>query len=165
MDAAEKFLGVAIRADAHRSVSIASDLPSLLRESSMVLLATTAGTPHIQAPDLLAHAPIVMHLSLRDLAPEILLGAHNIVDDIEHVMKADTSPHLLERQVGHRRFVTGTLADLLTGRCAVDRSKPTIFSPFGLGVLDVALGKWVYDTAVAAGQDLRIEDFFYDLTR
>jgi 2,3-diaminopropionate biosynthesis protein SbnB len=162
---AEKFLGAAIQAGAHRSVSIAGDLPSLLRESSMVLLATTAGIPHILAPDLLAHAPIIMHLSLRDLAPEILLGAHNIVDDIEHVMKADTSPHLLERLVGHRRFVTGTLADLMAGRCAVDRSKPTIFSPFGLGVLDVAVGKWVYDTAVAAGQDLRLEDFFYELTR
>ena len=89
----------------------------------------------------------------------------NVVDDVEHVMKANTSPHLLEQAVGHRRFVTGTLAELMTGRCTVDRSKPAIFSPFGLGVLDLAVGKWIYDEAVAAGQDLRLTDFFYDMTR
>jgi ornithine cyclodeaminase len=146
-------------------VAIAADLPSLLRESTAVLLATTAAAPHIFAPELFAHAPLVLHLSLRDLAPEILLDSQNIVDDVDHVMKADTSPHLLEQRLGHRRFVTGTLADLMTGKCRVDRHRPAIFSPFGLGVLDVAVGKWVLDEAVAAGQDLRLADFFYDLTR
>ena len=44
-------------------------------------------------------------------------------------------------------------------------SKPTIFSPFGLGVLDLAVGQWVYTKAVAAGQDLRLTDFFFDMER
>jgi 2,3-diaminopropionate biosynthesis protein SbnB len=162
---AGKFLTGTICAEAHQSAAIATDLPALLRESSLVLLATTAATPHIHDPALFAHAPIVLHLSLRDLAPEILLGSHNIVDDVDHVMKADTSPHLLEQRLGHRRFVTGTLADLMTGACTVDRRQPAIFSPFGLGILDVAVGKWVLDEAVAAGQDLRLPDFFYELTR
>jgi ornithine cyclodeaminase len=130
-----------------------------------VLFATTAAAPHVLDPDLFAHAPIVLHLSLRDLSPEILLRSYNVVDDVDHVMKADTSPHLLQQQVHHRRFVTGTLPELMMGQCAVDRSKPTIFSPFGLGVLDLAVGKWVYDRAVAAGQDLRLPDFFYELSR
>jgi N-[(2S)-2-amino-2-carboxyethyl]-L-glutamate dehydrogenase len=47
----------------------------------------------------------------------------------------------------------------------VDRSRPVIFSPFGMGILDVAIGKWVYDQAVAAGQDLRLDDFFHETTR
>jgi N-[(2S)-2-amino-2-carboxyethyl]-L-glutamate dehydrogenase len=162
---AQRFLTATIRPDAHQSVAIAGDLPSLVRESSLVLLATTAGTPHILEPELFAHAPIVLHVSLRDLSPEILLASHNIVDDVDHVMKADTSPHLLEQRVGHRRFVTGTLAELITGKCAVDRRKPTIFSPFGLGILDLAVGKWVFDEAVATGLDLRLPDFFYELTR
>ncbi len=162
---ADAFRASAVRADAHVSTAAAPDLPSLLRESSMVVLTTTAGTPHILDPGLLAHKPVVLHLSLRDLSPAILLGAYNIVDDVEHVMKANTSPHLVEQQVGHRRFVTGTLADLMTGRAAVGRDKPAIFSPFGLGVLDLAVGKWVYDEAVAAGEDLRLTDFFFDLTR
>jgi ornithine cyclodeaminase len=162
---AEKFASAVVSGDAHQSVTMAPDLPSLLRASSLVVLTTTAGTPHIVDSGLLAHNPIVLHLSLRDLSPDILLGAHNIVDDVEHVMKANTSPHLVEQTVGHRRFVNGTLADLMTGRCAVDRSKPIIFSPFGLGVLDLAVGKWVYDEAVAARQDVRLTDFFYDMTR
>ena len=161
----EKFAATVVNRDAHRSVEVSADLPSLLRASSLVVLTTTPPAPHIVDAGLLAHNPIVLHLSLRDLSPDILLGADNIVDDIEHVMKANTSPHLLEQSVGHRRFVTGTLADLMIGRCAVDRSRPAIFSPFGLGVLDLAVGKWVYDEAVAAGQDLRLTDFFYDMTR
>ena len=162
---AEKFLSGVVRPDAHRTVAVAGDLPALLRASSLILLTTTAGAPHILDPALLAHCPVVLHLSLRDLSPEILLGAHNVVDDVEHVMKANTSPHLLEQAVGHRRFVTGTIADVMTGRCEVDRSKPAIFSPFGLGILDLAVGKWVYDQAVATGQDLRLTDFFYDMSR
>jgi ornithine cyclodeaminase len=47
----------------------------------------------------------------------------------------------------------------------VNRSRPIIFSPFGLGILDVAVGKWVYDQAAAAGRDQRISDFFYETVR
>ncbi len=162
---AESFRANVVQADAHQSVAVAGDLDSLLRESSLIVLTTTAGAPYIHDTSLFAHQPLVLHLSLRDLAPDILLNAHNIVDDVEHVMKANTSPHLLEQQVGHRRFVTGTLADLMTGRASVDRTRPTIFSPFGLGVLDLAVGKWVYDRALATGEDVRLTDFFYDLTR
>ena len=61
--------------------------------------------------------------------------------------------------------MTGTLADIMLGRRSVDRSRPIIFSPFGMGILDVAVGKWVYDQAVAGGRDLRLADFFYEVAR
>jgi len=114
---------------------------------------------------LFEHNPLVLHISLRDLAPEILLQSQNVVDDVEHVMKANTSPHLAEQKSGNRSFVTGTLADVILGRRSVDRSRTTIFSPFGMGILDLAVGKWVYDQAVARGQDLRLSDFFYETVR
>ena len=163
--AADAFRSRVIGDGVHRSATTAPDAASLLRESSLILFTTTAATPHVLDPGLLAHRPVVLHLSLRDLSPEVLLAAHNIVDDVEHVMKANTSPHLTEQRVGHRRFVAGTLADVMTGRCAIDGGKPAIFSPFGLGVLDVAVGRWVYQQAVAAGADLRLTDFFYDMER
>jgi ornithine cyclodeaminase len=47
---------------------------------------------------------VVLHISLRDLAPEILLASANIVDDIEHCLKANTSPHLTEQLIGNRDF-------------------------------------------------------------
>jgi ornithine cyclodeaminase len=80
-------------------------------------------------------------------------------------MKANTSVHLTEQLVGNRNFVTGTLAEIMTGRRSVTRSRPIVFSPFGMGILDVAVGKWVYDQAVTAQQDLRLSDFFYETVR
>ncbi|HSN99011.1 MAG TPA: hypothetical protein VLS89_12020 [Candidatus Nanopelagicales bacterium] len=142
-----------------------SDRDALLRASDLIVLTTVAATPHILDGSLLAHNPLVLNISLRDLAPEILLGAHNIVDDVEHVMQANSSPHLAEQLSGGRAFVNGTLAALMTGACAVDRSKPIVFSPFGLGILDLAVGKWIHDLAVEAGEAIEIEHFFHDLTR
>jgi ornithine cyclodeaminase len=80
-------------------------------------------------------------------------------------MNADTSPHLAEKIIGNRAFVTGTLTDVMKERCKLDPTRPTIFSPFGLGVLDLAVGKWIYDRAVAANEHLNIEEFFFDLQR
>ena len=161
----EKFRQRACRADRHRTVTIATDVSQLIRACDLVLFATVAPTPHVDDVTLFDHNPVVLHISLRDLAPEILLASYNVVDDVEHVMKANTSPHLAEQQTGNRSFVTGTLADIMTGRRSVNRSRPIIFSPFGMGILDLAVGKWVHDRAVAAGRDLRLSDFFYETVR
>ena len=161
----EKFRSTACRLDQHRTVTVDSGVEQLVRASDLILFTTVASAPHIADAALFDHNPLVLHLSLRDLAPEILLRSQNVVDDVEHVMKANTSPHLAEQQTGNRRFVTGTLAEIMTGHRSVDSSRPIIFSPFGMGMLDVAVGKWVYDRAVAAGEDLRLSDFFYETVR
>lgn len=162
---AERFRATVCRPERHRKISCSPDLPTLLRSSELILLATTAGTPHIHDPALFSHCPLVLHVSLRDLAPEILLQSYNIVDDVEHVMKANTSPHLTEKRTGNRAFVTGTLPQLMEGQCQVDRSRPIIFSPFGLGVLDLAVGLWTYQQAKALGEAVRINDFFFEMVR
>jgi ornithine cyclodeaminase len=161
----EKFKSTACRLDRHRSVAAMPDANALIENSDLILFTTVASAPHVHDPGLFRHNPVVLHLSLRDLAPEILLRSHNVVDDIDHVMKANTSPHLTEQRTGNRDFVIGTLADVIQGCRSVDHDRPVIFSPFGLGVLDVAVGKWVYDQAVATGRDLRLTDFFYETQR
>jgi len=161
----EKFRNGTCRLERHRTVRIVSDVAELIGACDLILFTTVAPAPHVSDAALFAHNPLVLHISLRDLAPEILLASHNVVDDVDHVMKANTSPHLAEQKTGSRRFVTGTLADIMTGRRSVDRSRPIIFSPFGMGILDLAVGKWVYDQAVATGKDLRLSDFFYETTR
>src|SRR5438876_6574710 len=161
----EKFRNTACHLERHRTVTVVPDVAQLVRACDLIVFTTVAPAPHIADATLFEHNPLVLHISLRDLAPEILLRSQNVVDDVEHVMKANTSPHLAEQKTGNRSFVTGTLADIMIGRRSVNRSRPIIFSPFGLGILDLAVGKWVYDHAVRTGQDLRLSDFFYEVVR
>src|SRR5262249_40395936 len=82
----EKFKDTACRPARHRAITVAPDLAQLVRECDLILFATVAATPHVADPTLFDHNPLVLHISLRDLAPEILLRSQNVVDDVEHVM-------------------------------------------------------------------------------
>ena len=75
-------------------------------------------------------------------------------------MKAHTSVHLAELQIGTRSFVSGTLQDVIEGNIEPDLSRPRIFSPFGLGVLDVALGALVFNMALSNKTAVELLDFF-----
>ena len=46
-----------------------------------------------------------------------------------------------------------------------DRNRPRIFSPFGLGVLDLAVGNFVLEAATASGEGIALPDFFSNSTR
>ncbi|NUS83465.1 MAG: 2,3-diaminopropionate biosynthesis protein SbnB [Streptomyces sp.] len=146
-------------------VTVHDSAEELVRSSDLVVLATIADRPRITDPGWFTHHPLVLHVSLRDLAPEILLASANIVDDVEHCLKADTSTHLAEQLTGRRDFLYGTLDDIMAGRVTPPADRPVIFSPFGLGALDLAVGKYVYDEVVRSGQLHLIDDFFHDLRR
>lgn len=137
----------------------------MIRSSDVVVFATVAAEPHVQDVSWFDHNPLVLHVSLRDLAPEILLASTNVVDDVEHCLKANTSPHLVEQLTGNRDFLAGTLDEVMTGQVTVPADRPVIFSPFGLGVLDLAVGRYVYDTVAASGELHVIDDFFHELRR
>ena len=138
---------------------------ALIKSSDLVVFATVAGTPHVTDLSWFAHNPVVLHISLRDLAPEIVLASTNIVDDVEHCLKAGTSVHLAEQRAGHREFVHGTLFDVMTGTVDLPAGRPLVFSPFGLGVLDLAVGRHVHDRLAAEGALTPIPGFFADVTR
>src|SRR5437867_9278348 len=87
----EKFRNTTCRLEQHRTVTVVPDVAQLVRACDLILFTTVASTPHIADPTLLEHNPLVLHISLRDLAPEILLRSQNVVDDVGHVMKANTS--------------------------------------------------------------------------
>jgi 2,3-diaminopropionate biosynthesis protein SbnB len=137
----------------------------LIRSSDLVVFATVAGQPHVSELSWFEHNPLVLHVSLRDLAPEILLASANVVDDVEHCLKANTSLHLAEQLTGNRDFLLGTLDDVMTGRVSVPPDRPVVFSPFGLGVLDLAVGKYVYDEVARSGELQVIDEFFDELRR
>jgi 2,3-diaminopropionate biosynthesis protein SbnB len=133
----------------------------VLLMTDVSLFATVVSKPHIRAGvSLEGGGRIVLHLSLRDLPPEIIARSNNVVDDREHVLAEGTSVELAVRREGHSKFITCTLGDLLLGRRVPDNGRATIVSPFGLGILDVALARWVYARAVAEDNAVVLEDFF-----
>jgi 2,3-diaminopropionate biosynthesis protein SbnB len=146
-------------------VTVHDSAEALIRSSDLVVIATVAGEPHVSEPSWFEHNPVVLHLSLRDLAPELVLAATNIVDDVEHCLKANTSPHLAEQLTGGRDFLHGTLDDVIAGRVSVPADRPLFFSPFGLGVLDLAVGKYVYDAVAGSGELCVVDDFFHETRR
>ncbi len=101
-DSAAGFRGYLEQSDTGAQITVHDDAESLIRSSDLMVFATVAGEPHVSDPAWFAHNPLVLHVSLRDLAPEILLESTNIVDDVEHCLKADTSPHLAEQLTGSR---------------------------------------------------------------
>ncbi len=116
-------------------------------------------------PRLFAHHPVVLHVSLRDLGADVILDSVNVVDDVEHCLRAGTSVHLTEQRVGNRDFVAGTLADVLRGTIRPASSRTVVFSPFGLGVLDLAVAKQVYDVLGDRGDLAPVPGFFADIDR
>jgi len=96
---AKKFKNKTCRLEQHDTVTVLSDVAQLVRACDLILFTTLFQTPHHGWHPVRAQ-PLVLHVSLRDLAPEILLNSQNVVDDVDHVMKANTSPHLAEQEDG-----------------------------------------------------------------
>lgn len=142
-------------------VEIAGSLEDVLAGSPLVSFATTAVRPYVS--DLSACVPgaVLLHVSLRDLAPEVLLACDNVVDDADHVCRAQTSVHLAEQRTGGRDFIRCSLGDILAEAAPRRRGDGSIsvFNPFGLGILDLAVARRVADWAGAAGRGTCIPSF------
>ncbi|MEU0786636.1 2,3-diaminopropionate biosynthesis protein SbnB [Streptomyces sp. NPDC006173] len=164
-DSTAGFRAYAEQSDDAARVTVHSRPEDLIRASDLVVFATVAAEPHVGDPAWFDHNPVVLHVSLRDLAPQVLLASTNIVDDVEHCLRAATSPHLTEQLTGDRDFVHGTLSDVLAGRLDVPADRPVVFSPFGLGVLDLAVGSYVYDEVARSGELRIVDDFFHERGR
>ena len=63
--------------------------------------------PYLSDARLLGHCPTVLHLSLRDICVNVILASQNIVDDVDHCLKANTSLHLAENGHGQPELRRG----------------------------------------------------------
>jgi N-[(2S)-2-amino-2-carboxyethyl]-L-glutamate dehydrogenase len=143
------------------TVSRAASAEDLARRHSLVSFATTASEPHVADLSCGGQGCVVLHISLRDIAPRAILECHNVVDDPDHACRASTSLHLAEQLVGDRSFISCSLGDILIERvdAPASDSRPVVFSPFGLGILDLAVASLVRQRALAQDVGVVIEDF------
>jgi ornithine cyclodeaminase len=142
-------------------VNVSPDLGSALAAAPLISFATTAVEPYVSDLSAVPKGGVILHLSLRDITPEALAACDSVVDDVDHVCRAQTSVHLVEQLTGSRDFIRCTLADITLGRAEprAGADAVTVFSPFGLGVLDIALSRLVYDLALAEGKGLMVDSF------
>jgi len=132
----------------------------VFKNSKLISFATTAKTPYINSISDFEANSTILNISLRDLSSDIILSSDNIVDDINHIFKENTSIHLAEQKVNHKKFVRCSISDIIDGETEPKlKDKISIFSPFGLGVLDLALGSYIYDLAINSNIGIIIEDF------
>jgi 2,3-diaminopropionate biosynthesis protein SbnB len=152
--------------DQHNLQAVIQDrLADPICDASLILFTTTTLEPYLADEKLLEHSPTVLHLSLRDICVNVILASQNIVDDVDHCLKANTSLHLSEMATGNRDFVSGNLVDVLDKTFKLDHDRPRIFSPFGLGVLDLAVGNFVLEAAISSNAAIALPDFFSNSAR
>jgi 2,3-diaminopropionate biosynthesis protein SbnB len=137
------------QAFAHRLATLTPQVPvrqassaaAAVQAAEVVVFTTTAGVPHLNELTLRAEQTL-LHISLRDLGVAVMASAHNFVDVAELAFSHQTSLHLAEQALGHRGCLSGEIGRVLQGG-RPDGGKPVIFSPFGMAILDLAVGQWV----------------------
>jgi len=158
---AEVFGGALLAQRPGADFTVAASLEEVLSECPLVAFATTAITPYVDDLDACPAGATILHVSLRDLKPGAIVSNHNIVDDLDHVNRAATSIHLASETQGHTDFVHSSLGDILLGRAGLPErdDRKIIFSPFGLGVLDLAVADLVRKTLAEAGGGTLVTSF------
>jgi 2,3-diaminopropionate biosynthesis protein SbnB len=138
----------------------AATIDEALAAQKLISFATTAIEPHTGL-DACQPGTVVLHLSLRDLYADAIVAARNIVDDADHVCREGTSLYLAEQQTGGRAFIDAPIGALLRGTANLDRrpDEIVVYSPFGLGVLDMALAAYVRTEAENRGLGATFENF------
>ncbi len=158
---AEIFGGSLLAQNPGVKFSVAASMDQLLSECPMVSFGTTAIKPYVNNLDACPAGATILHISLRDLKVDAILSNHNIVDDLDHVNRAATSIHLASEQQGHTDFVHSSLGDILLGNASLPErdDRKVIFTPFGMGVLDLAVADLVMKTLADDGGGTLVESF------
>lgn len=156
---AERFIEI-IKPMGAIEAEIVNSVSEVFVAAQLTIFATTVGEPYVFDISECNENSTILNISLRDFDPEVVLKCDNVVDDLDHVCRENTSIHLTANKIGNTDFVRCGIADVIkNNQPSRIGGKPVMFSPFGLGVLDIALGKYVLAKADEAGMGTVIEDF------
>jgi ornithine cyclodeaminase len=161
VERAEFFRKRVVESSPNLVANITESVQEAAAASLLVSIATTASSHHIDRPEYFLAGSTILHISLRDLSPDFILASDNVVDDPDHVCRFNTSMHLTEELTGGRQFIRCSIGDILLGQ-AIPRDpgrRCAVFSPFGLGILDLSLAEFVYQQAVHRGLGIAINEF------
>ncbi|WP_328912421.1 MULTISPECIES: 2,3-diaminopropionate biosynthesis protein SbnB [unclassified Streptomyces] len=143
------------------TVEAAASAEEVLRAAPLVSIATNTRAPHLTDLSGCPAGATLLHMSVRDILPEEIGRYDNVVDDVDHVLRVNTSLHLLEQRRGHREFIRTTLGEVLRGDAPARRrsGELLVYSQFGLGILDLAVAELVRVTAEKAGLGTLVPGF------
>jgi ornithine cyclodeaminase len=140
---------------------VRTDVNDILNDSSsLISFGTTAATPYIDPNAATNKNTVVLNISLRDIPPEIIKTAFNIVDDIDHVSRENTSIYLAEQIYGRDGFEHTAIGAILNNDATIPSDKFVIFSPFGLGILDLQVASMIEKSSREQGFGLTMPNFF-----
>ena len=142
-------------------MNVTARAEEILSNCSLISIATTSIKPYIEKTMGIKEGAVILHISLRDIAPEVILASENVVDDVEHVCRESTSVDLAMKRTGRKWRPALTLYHFISGQASAHDLKGavTIFSPFGLGILDIALAQKIYELARQKALGTKIEAF------
>ncbi|MCG8425586.1 MAG: 2,3-diaminopropionate biosynthesis protein SbnB [Proteobacteria bacterium] len=140
-----------------------SRIDDVFATADLIAFATNAIEPYVPERIALERRHVILHISLRDLQPGHVVDARNCVDDANHAFSSQTSLHLAEQATGRRDFLTATIGALIADPGLAERKfagAAAVFSPFGLGVLDLAVAEVVENYCIERNMGTTIDDFF-----
>jgi len=127
----------------------------------LVSMATSALTPWFDSD--IGNHQTILHISLRDILPKHLKAVRNIVDDVEHAVKANTSLHLLQQEAGSIPRIEN-LQNLLSVK-ATQTKEATVVAAFGMGILDIAVASFIMEMADKTNELLELKGMLPSLSR
>ncbi len=121
----------------------------ILQNASIIILCTSAESPWIDVEMMPTDRRMILHISADDLPSEYFSRVINVTDRVTDVASLPVS---LGRAIAEGLDSTEILElpALLEGE-PISTSRPVVFSPFGLSVLDIALAERVFRIAESTG--------------
>lgn len=136
---------------------IANSWQEAYRDADIFITCTVSNAPYVDEKPK-PHS-LQLNCSLRDYKADILDHTRAIiVDDWEEVCREKTDIEMMHIERGLKEEDTKSIIDVVCNNCLVDypEDEAIMFNPMGMGVFDIATGRYLLDKAreMGIGQDL-----------